>query len=44
MRGVVAQKPACRHCGATLKHSLQRCPRCGRRSFLGLVLPRWIKR
>jgi 2-C-methyl-D-erythritol 4-phosphate cytidylyltransferase len=31
------------HCGATLKHSFSRCPKCGRRSLLGLVLPRWLR-
>jgi RNA polymerase subunit RPABC4/transcription elongation factor Spt4 len=43
MKGVVKQLPACRNCGATLKHSFSRCPKCGRRSLLGLVLPRWLK-
>jgi tRNA(Ile2) C34 agmatinyltransferase TiaS len=40
VKGVVAQKPACRHCGATLKHSFSRCPKCGRRSLLAMFLPR----
>jgi len=43
MTGVVKQLPACRNCGATLKHSFSRCPKCGRRSLLGLVLPRRFK-
>jgi hypothetical protein len=40
MKGVVAHRPACRHCGATLEHSLSKCPKCGRRSLLSLLLPR----
>ncbi|HEX2360407.1 MAG TPA: hypothetical protein VHH72_11395 [Solirubrobacterales bacterium] len=43
MSSVVAQKPSCRHCGATLKRATSRCPRCGRRSLLGLFLPRWLR-
>jgi RNA polymerase subunit RPABC4/transcription elongation factor Spt4 len=43
MKAVVAQKPACRRCGATLERSLSRCPRCGRRSLFGLLLPRWLR-
>jgi RNA polymerase subunit RPABC4/transcription elongation factor Spt4 len=34
---VVKQKPACRNCGATLEHSLSRCPRCGKRSWINLL-------
>ena len=37
---VVKPKPACRHCGATLEHGWSRCPRCGRRSLLSLIMPR----
>jgi predicted RNA-binding Zn-ribbon protein involved in translation (DUF1610 family) len=33
---VVKPKPACRSCGATLRHSLSRCPRCGKRSWSNL--------
>jgi ribosomal protein L40E len=43
MKGVVPQKPACRHCGATLEHSISKCPKCGRRSLLSLLLPRKIR-
>jgi RNA polymerase subunit RPABC4/transcription elongation factor Spt4 len=43
MKAVVAQKPACRHCGATMKRSTDRCPKCGRRSLLGLLLPRRLR-
>jgi tRNA(Ile2) C34 agmatinyltransferase TiaS len=39
VKGIVKQKPACRHCGATLEHRWSRCPRCGRRSLLDLILP-----
>jgi primosomal protein N' len=35
---VVKPKPDCRHCGAVLEHPLSRCPRCGKRSLLNLVL------
>jgi tRNA(Ile2) C34 agmatinyltransferase TiaS len=37
MPGVVKHKPECRHCGAILDHSLQRCSRCGKRSWLNLI-------
>jgi ribosomal protein L40E len=40
VKAVVAQKPACRHCGATLEHSISKCSKCGRRSLLNLLLPR----
>jgi len=40
MKSVVKQLPTCRHCGGTLKHSFSRCPKCGRRSLLSLILPR----
>jgi RNA polymerase subunit RPABC4/transcription elongation factor Spt4 len=40
MKSVVKQRPACRHCGATLEHSISKCPKCGRRSLLSLVLPK----
>jgi ribosomal protein L40E len=40
VKGVVRQKPACRHCGATLEHTISKCPKCGRRSLLSLLLPR----
>jgi len=43
MSGVVPQKPHCRHCGATLEHSLSKCPRCGRRSLLNLFLPSKVR-
>ena len=38
MPGVVKQKPECRHCGTVLSHSLARCSRCGKRSWLNLIL------
>ena len=34
---IVKPKPECRHCGAVLEHSLDRCPRCGKRSWLNLL-------
>jgi hypothetical protein len=43
MTGVVKQKPACRHCGATLKRQFSRCPRCGRRSLLEMFIPRRLR-
>jgi predicted Zn-ribbon and HTH transcriptional regulator len=33
---VVKPKPHCRNCGTTLKHSLSRCPNCGKRSWINL--------
>ena len=38
MAGIVKPKPECRHCGAVLEHTLSRCPRCGKRSWLNLLL------
>jgi RNA polymerase subunit RPABC4/transcription elongation factor Spt4 len=43
MKAVVAQKPACRHCGATLQRATSRCPRCGKRSLLNLFFPRRLR-
>ncbi|HEY7267476.1 MAG TPA: hypothetical protein VH501_07250 [Solirubrobacterales bacterium] len=40
MPNVVKPRPACRHCGATLQHALSRCPKCGRRSLLSLIMPK----
>ncbi len=40
---VVAAKPACRTCGATLPHWWSRCERCGKRTWTWL-LPGWLKR
>ena len=34
---VVKQQASCRHCGATLKHALSRCPQCGKRSWINLL-------
>jgi predicted amidophosphoribosyltransferase len=33
---IVKPKPACANCGATLRYSLSRCPRCGKRSWRNL--------
>ena len=38
MPSIVKHKPECRHCGAILDHTLQRCPKCGKRSWLNLIL------
>ena len=38
MSAVVKPKPECRHCGNVLSHSLARCSRCGKRSWLNLIL------
>ncbi|MEK6278150.1 MAG: hypothetical protein AABM29_09080 [Actinomycetota bacterium] len=42
--GIVPQKNACRHCGATVK-PLHRCPRCGRRAWniAALFAPWWMR-
>jgi ribosomal protein L40E len=36
MKAIVKTKPSCRSCGATLPHSLSKCPRCGKRSWSNL--------
>jgi len=43
VKGIVAHKPACRHCGTAVK-PLHKCPKCGKRSILAFFLPqagRW---
>ncbi len=44
VKGVVAQRPACRHCGATLERFWSRCQKCGRRSLLGIFMPGRVRR
>jgi tRNA(Ile2) C34 agmatinyltransferase TiaS len=36
MPAIVAPKPICRHCGATMKR-FRRCPKCGRWSLTSLL-------
>jgi tRNA(Ile2) C34 agmatinyltransferase TiaS len=41
VKSVVASKPACRNCGATVRW-LGKCPRCGKRAWSSL-LSGWFK-